>query len=86
MADFTYRSYLVRKRGLLSGVAGFVGSYLVFDEIGTRQRADFEQKIALNSENLPLWVSKRAAVNPDRVYFELIDSNDNEPSIFHSGL
>jgi hypothetical protein len=50
-------------------VAGFVGGLLVFDFLGTQLVADFEKGIALNSQNLPLWSSRQAAVNPDRAYF-----------------
>lgn len=41
MADFSCRSYRVRKRGLLSGIAGFTGSLLVLDYLGTEQTAAF---------------------------------------------
>lgn len=77
MADINYRSYRVPTRGLLSGVISFVGSLLVFDYIGTQQLAEFENNVAKNSKYLPLWSSKRAAVNPDRAYFELVDSLQN---------
>lgn len=86
MGSFSFRNYSVPKKGLLSGLMGFVGGLLTFDFIGTQQVAEFEKGIALNSKHLPLWSSIRTAVNPDRAYFELIDSQDNKPSIFHSGL
>lgn len=86
MADFSCRSYQIRKRGLLSGIAGFTSGLLVLDYFGTLRTESFENDIALNSKHLPLWKNKGAAVNPDRVYFELLDDQNYEPSIFHSGL
>jgi hypothetical protein len=65
---------------------GFGVSYLLFDFIGVRQLSAFETNIALSSPHLPLWKDKRFAVNPDRAYFELVDNDNNELSIFHSGL
>lgn len=49
MADFSCRSIRVRRRGLLSGLAGFAGSLLLLDHIGTGLVADFEKNVALNS-------------------------------------
>jgi hypothetical protein len=77
LSEIHLRSYRIPTKGLLSGVLGFVGGLLLFDFVGTQQIADFERNVALNSRHLPLWKSKRAAVNPDRAFFELIDSSNN---------
>jgi len=56
-------------KGLLAGFFGFVGGFILFDFIGTKQLAQYEQNVALNCHNLPLWKNKLRAVNPDRIFF-----------------
>jgi hypothetical protein len=86
MPSFSFQRQPFPTKGLLSGIFGFGLGYLLLDYIGTQQAAELEKNVALNSRHLPLWKNKRLAVNPDRAYFELVDSDNNELSIFHSGL
>ena len=40
----------------------------------------------LKNEVFPAWFQKDRVVNPDRVFFELDDNRNNEPSIWHSAM
>ena len=77
MSSIKYKSNYIPTKGIFSGIFGFGVSYLLFDLIGSWQLADQEKNCALNSKHLPLWKNKRLAVNPDRAFFELVDSDNN---------
>ena len=41
MPNIPLQGQRIPTKGLISGVFGYVGSYLLFDSIGTHQAADF---------------------------------------------
>jgi hypothetical protein len=60
-------------------------TYLV-SSFGVISRVHSEEKRVITNNSHPGWYDKNRVVNPNRVFFELDDSRNNQISILHSGL
>lgn len=63
---------------------GLIDSFIV-SFVTTKSLKDTRESL-LKKEVFPAWFNKERVVNPERVFFELDDNNNNEPTIWHSSM
>ncbi len=85
MASFI-QSKLPWKGGFLvaSAAVGLFNSFFASVVLGRSIISKHES--LLKNEVFPAWFKKDRVVNPDRVFFELDDSHNNEPTIWHTAM
>lgn len=69
---------------IVSALAGLADSFVASVVLTQSLKSSHEN--LLKKEVFPAWFQKERVVNPSRVFFELDDNNNNEPTIYHSGM
>lgn len=69
---------------IASATAGLITS--LFVAVGLTGSLRNTREALLKKEIFPAWLNKEKVVNPQRVFFELDDNNNNEPTIWHSSM
>ena len=69
---------------IVSALAGLTDSFVASVVLTKSLKSSHEN--LLKKEVFPAWFKKDRVVNPERVFFELDDNNNNEPSIYHAGM
>lgn len=69
---------------IVSALVGVADSFLASVVLAKSLKGSHES--LLKKEVFPAWFQKDRVINPERIYFELDDNNNNEPNIYHSGM
>lgn len=69
---------------IVSALAGLADSFVASVVLTKSLKSSHEN--LLKKEVFPAWFQKDRVVNPSRLFFELDDNNNNEPTIYHAGM